>query len=202
MVPPPGAGGLTPNRTAHYAIVVDDDEDDDRSLLERWRDGDRVAGNLLFDRHVRSLMRFFRNKIERGMEDLMQDTMLMCVRGGDRSHDVESFRAYLFQTARLVLYEHLRRHCAGPFDPEEVALTELVPGPSTAYAKGREQQVLLQALQKLPIEDQVTLELYFIEGLRGPELAVVLDVPEAAVPRRIRLGRDRLRALMETLDSA
>jgi RNA polymerase sigma factor (sigma-70 family) len=181
---------------------VDDDEDDDRSLLERWRDGDRVAGNLLFDRHVRSLMRFFFNKVGDETADLVQHTMSVCLCGGDRLRDDSSFRTYLFQTARDVLYEHLRRHRDGPFDPREVTLAELGLIPSTAYAKDLQQRTLLQALQKLPIEDQVTLELYFIEGLRGPELAVVLDVPEAAVPRRIRLGRDRLRALMETLDSA
>jgi RNA polymerase sigma factor (sigma-70 family) len=178
------------------------DDEDDRSLLERWRAGDRTAGNRLFDRHVRPLMRFFRNKVDRGIEDLMQDTMLACVRGRDRLRDDGSFRAYLFQTARFVLYEHVRRRRDGGFDPEEVALADLGPGPSTAYAKHREQQILLQALQKLPLEYQVTLELYFLEGLSGPELAAALGVPEATVRSRIRRGSEKLRAHIETLNES
>ena len=125
-----------------------------------------------------------------------------CLCGGDRLRDDSSVRTYLFQTAREVLYEHLRRHRDGPFDPQEVALAELGPIPSTAYAEDLQQRTLLEALQRIPLEDQITLELYFMEGLRGPELAVVLDVPEAAVPRRIRVGRDRLRALIETPEGA
>lgn len=144
-------------------------------------------------------MRFFRNKVERGVEDLAQDTMLMCRRGGDRMRDDWSFRVHMLHTARLVLYEHLRRHRDGPFDSDAVALTELGPGPSTAYAKDREQQILLQALQNVPLEDQITLELYFIEGLSGPELAAVLDAPEAAVRRRIRRGSENLRARIDAL---
>jgi RNA polymerase sigma-70 factor, ECF subfamily len=178
------------------------DDEDDRSLLERWRAGDRAAGNRMFDRHVRSLLRFFRNKVERGIEDLMQDTMLACVRGRDRLRDDGSFRAYLFQTARSVLYEHFRRRRDGAFDPEELALADLGPGPSTAWAKHREQQILLAALQKLPVEVQVTLELHFLEGLSGPELAVALGVSEAAVRSRIRRGSEKLRLHIETLDES
>jgi len=180
--------------------VVDDE--DDRSLLERWRAGDPVAGERLFNRHERPLTRFFLNKVGHHTVDLVQHTMSACLCGGDRLRDDSSVRTYLFQTAREVLYEHLRRHRDGPFDPQEVALAELGPIPSTAYAEDLQQRTLLEALQRIPLEDQITLELYFMEGLRGPELAVVLDVPEAAVPRRIRVGRDRLRALIETPEGA
>ena len=177
-------------------------DDDDQALLERWRAGDRVAGNRLFDRHVRALMRFFRNKVDRGIEDLMQDTLLACVRGRDRLRDDGSFRAYLFATARFVLYEHVRRRQKADIDPETFSLADLGPGPSTAYAKHREQQILLQALQKLPMEYQVTLELYYLEGLSGPELAAALDIPEATVRSRLRRGSEKLRAHIETLNES
>ncbi len=176
-----------------------DEGDDDRSLLERWRQGDRTAGSALFDRHFRSLMRFFRNKVDRGIEDLVQDTMLACVRGRDRLRDDGSFRAYLFMTARYVLYEHVRRRRDSEFDPETFSLADLGPSPSTAYAKHREQQILLQALQRLPLVYQVTLELYYLEGLSGPELAIALDIPEGTARGRIRRGSEQLRAHIEAL---
>lgn len=179
------------------------DDDDDRELLARWRDGDNRAGSRLFDRHFRPLLRFFRNKIENGAEDLIQETLIACVRGRDRLRDDSSFRAYLFATAKFVLYEHIRQQQRGrAVDVEEEALADLAPGLSTAFAKHHEQKILLTALRMLPLEFQVTLELYYWEGLSGVELANALGVPEATVRSRIRRGSDRLRGYVEKLASS
>jgi RNA polymerase sigma-70 factor (ECF subfamily) len=177
---------------------MDGDEDDD-DLLERWRAGDNRAGNALFERHFRSLLRFFRNKVATGIEDLVQDTLLACVRGRDRLRDDRSFRAYMFGTARFQLYEHLRKQAKRQLDVEEESVADLAPGLSTAYAKKREQRLLLDALRRLPIDYQVALELYYWEGLSGPELAAALGIPEPTVRGRIRRGSERLKQEMETL---
>lgn len=183
--------------------MVEAEEEDDRELLARWRDGDNRAGNRLFDRHFRALLRFFRNKVDTDVEDRIQETLIACVRGRDRLRDDSSFRAYLFATAKFVLYEHLRQRQRGrAVDVDEESLADLVPGLSTAFAKHREQQVLLQALRMLPVEFQVTLELYYWEGLSGPELAAALGVPEATVRSRIKRGSEKLRAHVEKLASS
>ena len=52
---------------------------DDVSLLERWRDGDREAGNLLFERHFAVVCNFFRNKVSDGADDLIQRTFVTCL---------------------------------------------------------------------------------------------------------------------------
>lgn len=179
------------------------DDHDDAELLNLWRGGDTRAGNRLFDRNFRRLLRFFRNKVEGGIEDLIQETMMAVVRGRDRLRDDSSFRAYLFQTARFVLYEHVRQRVRGrTVDVEQESIADLAPGVSTAYAKHREQQVLLQAMRMLPLELQVTLELYYWEGLSGPELAAALGIPEPTVRGRIRRGSERLRENVEKLASS
>jgi RNA polymerase sigma-70 factor, ECF subfamily len=175
----------------------------DRDLLERWRSGEQAAGSKLFERHFPALMRFFRNKIDRGIEDLIQDTMLACVRGRDRLRDDNSFRAYLFATARFVLYEHVRKRNRGEaLDAEQQSFADLGPGPSTAYAKHREQQILLQALRMLPIDLQMTLELYYWEGLNGRELADATGVPLGTARNRIRRGSEQLKELVQQLGSS
>lgn len=172
---------------------------DDDTLLERWRAGDNRAGNALFERHFRSLLRFFRNKVASGVEDLVQETLLGCVRGRDRLHDDRSFRAYLFATARFQLYEHIRQSSKRPIDLETDSVEDVAPGLSSMYAKRHEQRLILDALRRLPIELQVTLELYYWEGLSGPELAAALDIGEPAVRGRIRRGSARLREELERL---
>lgn len=174
------------------------DEDDD-ALVQKWRAGDTRAGSELFQRYFRPLLRFFRNKVATGIEDLVQETLLACVRGRDRLRDDRSFRAYLFGSARFVLYEHLRKGLRMPLEPASQSIAELAPSLSSDFAKRHEQRLLLDALRRLSLEQQVTLELYYWEGLSGPELAAALDIPEPAVRSRIRRGSARLREEMERL---
>jgi RNA polymerase sigma-70 factor (ECF subfamily) len=179
-----------------------DGEAKDRELLSRWRGGDRVAGNQLFERHFRSLIRFFRNKVDSGVDDLIQETFMACVEGRDRIRDESTFRAYLFGAARFVLYEHVRKRTRSrDFDGEEQSIVDVSPGISTAFAKHREQQLLLNALRMLPLEFQITLELYYWEGLSGPEIAAVLGEPQGTVRKRISSGSDKLRAHVERLEA-
>jgi len=64
-------------------MAATDDSDD--ALLAAWRSGDRRAGSLLFDRHFRALTRFFRNKLQSGMDDLIQQTMCCAITTDNRS---------------------------------------------------------------------------------------------------------------------
>src|SRR5688500_5815501 len=80
----------------------------DRELLQAWRGGDTAAGDELFQRYFVPLYRFFRNKLDQGVDDLIQETLLACVRGADRFREDASFRTWLFTIARNELYTHWR----------------------------------------------------------------------------------------------
>jgi RNA polymerase sigma factor (sigma-70 family) len=84
-------------------------EPTDLELLASWRDGDTKAGNALFDRYFDALFRFFRNKVQEGAEDLVQQTFLALVQSRDRFRGDSSFRTYLFTAARSKLYNYLER---------------------------------------------------------------------------------------------
>src|SRR5262245_60999657 len=84
------------------------DGDEDLALLNRWRDGDRAAGEALFARHFDGLYRFFEHKTGGDADDLTQRTFLACVRSRDQFRGASSFRTYLFAIARHELYAHLR----------------------------------------------------------------------------------------------
>ena len=179
--------------------TMDEDEAQDRALLDAWRKGDKAAGSKLFDRHYPALLRFFRNKVERGVEDLIQETMLACVQGRDRLRDDGTFRAYLFGAARFVLYGFVRRKRGGDLDADEVSLAAIGPGIATNFAKHAEQQLILHGLRRLPMTDQMTLELYYFEGLSAPEIASALELPLGTDAGRIRRGTARLREEVERL---
>jgi RNA polymerase sigma-70 factor (ECF subfamily) len=174
---------------------------DDFELLVAWREGDKAAGNVLFDRHFNALYRFFRNKVSQGAEDLVQQTFLACVQAREHFRGDSSFRTYLFTAARSKLYTHLdrRRREDERVDWGVTSCADLGISPSGIMARNEQQRLLLLGLRSLPLDLQVALELYYFEQMRGPALAEVLGVPEGTVRSRIRRGQQLLREGIERL---
>lgn len=170
----------------------------DLELLEAWRAGDRESGGALFDRHLGSVSRFFKNKVDGNIEDLVQETFLACVEGRDRFEGRSSFRTYLFGVARNLLLAHYRKK-RRDFDPLETSVCDLGGGVSSLFAKSEQQRLLLRALRSLPVDQQVALELYYWEHMQGPALAEVLQISPHTVRSRLSRARSALRIKIDEL---
>ena len=176
----------------------------DFELLDAWRDGDEVAGGVLFERHFDAAFRFFRNKVGDEAGDLVQQTFLECTRSRQRFRKASSFRTYLFVVARSKLYDHLRarRRDEKVFSFDVVSVEDLGVSPSRLAIQQEEHKLLLHALRRLPVELQVILELYYVEHVRGEMLCEVLELPSGTVRSRIRRGIEQLRKIMSELEAS
>lgn len=173
----------------------------DMELFEAWRGGDPQAGNELFQRHFESVRRFFANKADREVEDLVQRTFVGCVEGQARFEGRSSFRTYLFAVAHNILREFLRaKRRDERLEFGSCSLADLGAGVSSIVAQRREQRALLDALRSIPIDSQVVLELYYWERLTGPELGEVLGVNENTARSRVRRAKELLRSAMDSAD--
>lgn len=164
----------------------------DEDLLDRWRDGDRGAGERLLARHFDVVCRFFYFKVSEDVAaDLIQQTFLALCEGKQRFRGESPFRAYLLGTARLVLLSHFRhkRRDAEHLDPLEHSVTALAPSPTSVLARRREEQILLQALRELPLDLQIAFELYHLEGVTAGELAQMYGLSEPGMYGRLRKAR-------------
>jgi RNA polymerase sigma-70 factor (ECF subfamily) len=170
----------------------------DAELLRAWRAGDRLAGEELFERHFEAIARFFRNKVDDGIDDLIQRTFLACVESRDRFRGDSSFRTFLFGVAHNVLGKHFRRkrRHGDRIDFGVTSVHDLSPSPSVIVAKHREERLLLEGLRRIPLEHQVVLELYYWERMSAPEVAQVLGVPEGTARTRIRRAKQLLEEQM------
>lgn len=166
---------------------------DDLALLGAWREGDRAAGGRLFDTHLESVSRFFKNKVDGNCEDLVQETFLACIESRDRFAGRSSFRTYLFSIARHVLFGHYRRARTWKIDALVTSVAQLGCSAGSVLARSEEHALLLRALRHLPLDFQVTLELAYWEGLDGNALAEVLEVS----PHTVRSRMSRARALLK-----
>lgn len=174
---------------------------DDFELLERWQAGDRVAAKQLFERHFDAIYRFVASKVTAGVDDLVQETFLACVKGRDRFRGTSSFRGYMFGTARNVLFAHYRkrRHFESVDEVGSSRLIDLEPTASRMLAKREEERLLLEALRCVTLDHQIILELYYWENLSGPEVAELLGISVAAMRSRLHRAKQELVQQLESL---
>jgi len=141
-------------------------------ILQRWRDGDRRAGEELCARHFDEVYRFFAHKLANDADDLTQQTFLACVKARNQFLGQSTFRTYLFSIARNQLYTRLRKlPKAEHVDLEVSSLNELVSSPSHKLREHQEVAEVRAAMGQLPVDQQVLLELHYWHDLDATALA-------------------------------
>jgi len=164
-------------------------------LLLAWRAGDNEAGSRLLRRHFRTLYRFFRSKVDTGVEDLVQQTMLACADGVHRFRGDASFKTYLLAIARTQLLMHLRKHARkGKQVVElETSVADVLGSPSVEVAGKDEQRLVLRALRHIPVDLQIAVELHYWEEMRIEDIADVVGIPAGTVKSRLNRARRLVR---------
>lgn len=175
----------------------------DEELYAAWERGDKPSAEALIDRHLRSIGRFFVNKVTDApdAEDLASRVFEVVARNLGAFERNSSFRTYLFGIARNVLREYIRykRRRPGEVDFRVTAVRDLGPSPSAIVAERKDQLLLLQALRAIPLAYQTVIELSYFENLTQAEIAKLLAVPPGTVASRIRRGKKMLDEKMEEL---
>jgi len=103
-----------------------------------------------------------------------------------------------------VLRDHLRRHRRTPdeLDLDKMSIVDLGASPTSLLAARSEERLLLHGLRKIPVASQVILELYYWEHMTGPELGVLLAVPEDTARSRLRRAKQQLEAAIRELEAS
>jgi RNA polymerase sigma factor (sigma-70 family) len=174
--------------------------DDDQALLTAWAAGDRTAGARFISSFYAPICRFFATKGGDHADDLVQQTFAACTGSLTAWRGVSSARAFLFGIARNVLFEHIRRRVRdgrSPPDFRTSALVDLVPGIQTQASLEADRQRLAAAMQTIPLELQVALELYYWEDLSIEELGAVLSLPAGTVKSRLHRARAAIRVALD-----
>lgn len=177
----------------------------DFELLDAWRAGDQDAGGKLLERHFSSVYRFFSSKLHDHVEDVTQRTFLACVESRDRFKEDRgsTFRAFLFGIARnyLLRYFDERKRHNKRIEFLEVSVRDLGTSPSRVAAAREEEQLLLLALREIPVDFQITVELFFWEEMTIPEIAKVLEVAPGTVKSRLHRAKGMLREQIGAMEA-
>jgi RNA polymerase sigma factor (sigma-70 family) len=175
----------------------------DFELLDRWQAGDADAGQALLARHFDSLCGFFESKCGQDADDLVQRTLLACVTTQRQFRRQSSFRTYLFAVARHELFHYLRsRHRdGGRLDFLTTSMAEIVTTPVSRLARDADRERVGEALRRLPVEQQVLLEMRYWQELEAEALAEILELTPNAIRVRLHRARAALRELLAIEDS-
>ena len=197
-----GVSGATtqPAQGVTYAQGQSMSELPDFELLNRWRAGDCMGGELLFERYYDGVHRFFATKIKEDVTDLVQATFMGCVEAKERfdGRNSSTFKAYLFGIARFKLFEFFRErrrdaHLSA-LDSVSMSIGDIGGSLKTWLHDKYNHHLLRRALPRIPLDFQLLLELYLWENFTAQQLALVMRIPEDVVRSRFRRAKELLRA--------
>ncbi len=169
--------------------------------------GDRNAFRRLVDRN-RNLVSAVALSVVKDVaasEDISQEVFLHAWSGLRQLRSVDSFLPWLRQLARNKANDHLRaryrRDAVVQPAPPSMGLHEQ-PAPTPTHAEAleaREDRVrLAAAIEALPESTRETVLLYYREGQSIAQVALLLELSEEAVKKRLSRAREVLReALLE-----
>lgn len=166
---------------------------DDGALVAAFCAGEVRAGSVLVERHFDGLYRFFRSKVHGDVDDLVQQTFMSCLEARKGFRGECSFRTLLFRIARRRLYDRFREHQRDQaLDFNTTSMRALGTTPSALLARKNDVAVVRDALQQLPVETQILLELAYWEELSVRDLAEVFEVPDGTIKSRMYAARAQL----------
>ncbi len=176
----------------------------DEMLLAHIVTGDSDALEEFYDRHNQTvyslLLRIVANQAI--AEDLLQETFWQVWKKADQFGGNGAAAAWLYRIARNKALDQLRRQKVRPqtVDSEPEALEHLTsPAPY-----GVEEQIeriwnrqhIRLALDQIPDEQRLCLELAYFEGMSQQQIAEYTMTPLGTIKTRVRMGLNKLERLL------
>ncbi len=187
------------------------DEAADEQLMERYRDGDAGAFDVLYHRHKGGLFRYLLRlcKQQNVAEELFQDVWSNIIRSRERYQPSAKFTTFLYQIAHNRLIDHVRRRpeltlSLNADEAEDDPPEELVPAapesqPEIVVERKRLAENLVELIGALPALQREAFLLREEAGLSLEEIAQATGVTPETAKSRLRYAvaklRDGLRGL-------
>lgn len=190
----------------------------DAQLVQRAKNGDEQACDLLFRRHYPKVYNLALH-LEGNRDDAADVAQTAFVRAYDSLHRLRDEQAFLKWIYRIVVnivrdrakaahrkpwvsFQNLlrpNRDAEESAEPVEFADRSLAP--ERIAMRDAHSHALQRAIAALPLEFREVLTLHHLQNLDVKQIAEVLGIPEGTVKSRLGRARQRLReALHEWLD--
>jgi RNA polymerase sigma-70 factor, ECF subfamily len=159
-------------------------EPSDPDLIAKARNGSPEAAGALYNQHHQSIFRylFYRTGNLHTAEDLTAEVFLKMVQfmpGFEGSPP--AFRGWLFQIARNLSIDHLRRSTTHPVQSIDEEMQSRDDPPETSVERNLNSEILRSAISRLNSDQQDVILMRFVEGMPLAETARTLHRSEDSI---------------------
>jgi RNA polymerase sigma-70 factor (ECF subfamily) len=179
----------------------------DEDLMQLVQRGDPRAFELVYDRHSGSAFSLAYRMVGRGnvAEDVVQEAFLSIWRSGARYERARgSVRTWVLGIVHHRAIDQLRRSSVHDKRraSDEGLEERLESGERTdnEVARREEAASIRSAMDTLPADQSHVIELAYFGGFTHTEIAGILEAPVGTVKGRMRLGLEKLRNQLRSLE--
>lgn len=127
-------------------------------------------------------------------EDLVQDASLRAYRSFATGVEPDNFRAWIFRILINLHIDQSRRLTLVTVGHEVDDLPEVSHGPAQSFANARLGRDLSAAVDRLPDDLKLVVQLVLVEGMSYREASESMECPDGTVRSRLNKARQLLRA--------
>ena len=179
----------------------------DEDLMQLVQRGDPRAFELVYDRHSGAAFSLAYRMVGRGnvAEDVVQEAFLSIWRSGARYERARgSVRTWVLGIVHHRAIDQLRRSSVHDKRraSDEGLEERLESGELTENEVARREEAasIRSAMDTLPADQSHVIELAYFGGFTHTEIAGILEAPIGTVKGRMRLGLEKLRNQLRTLE--
>lgn len=176
----------------------------DEKLLSLMVEKDACAVEVLYDRHAQAIFQVLHRIVHNAeaAEDLLQETFWQVWQKAEQYNGSGPASSWIFRVARNKAIDHLRWQKVRPhtisnplemIEPTQPLCTDGVD--AEVEARWVEWQ-LQQAMDRLPGEQRLCLELAYFQGMSQSEIAEHTQMPLGTIKTRMRIGMEKLGRLL------
>ncbi len=172
---------------------------DERELVQRAREGDRLAMTRLYEAHARRVYGVVRRLAgdDHLAEDLSQEAWVRVFQKLHLFRGESAFGTWLYRLATNVALNRLRRGSRRDEVETAAEMPQVTAAPDEAVVNRR---VLAAALDRLPEGYRRVLILHDVEGWTHEEIAEALEVAVGTSKSQLHKARARMRELIAPAD--
>jgi RNA polymerase sigma-70 factor (ECF subfamily) len=177
------------------------EEPSNAELMERIREGDRVAFAELINRHKNPLVNYLSRMTgcRDSAEEFAQEAFLRLYQTSGRYREEGRLLPYIYRIATNLVRSDERKKRRWQFLASAFSSNghRSEPTPQALLLKAEVKQKVTAALGELPTHFRAPLVLREIEGWTYQDIARAMDCREGTVKSRINRGRSQLRDILE-----
>ncbi|MBM3242932.1 sigma-70 family RNA polymerase sigma factor, partial [Candidatus Poribacteria bacterium] len=170
----------------------------DEALVKNALSGDRTTFNCLIEKYqsrVYGLAYHITGNFA-DAEDLTQEAFIRAYLDLHQLREPQKFANWLYQVTRNICRMWLRKQMSNARALEflqDAVARQSVSSPAEQVEKAELQDSVRNVIAALPENEQLTVTLYYMDGLTYREIADFMGVSQSTVKRRLRASRKKLK---------